>query len=70
MAATIAVNPCTAYRMLHDFVQLEKNDVIVQNGANSGVGQYVIQIAKSLGIRSANVVRDRWVFLDYFSTYV
>lgn len=47
-AATLQVNPCTAYRMLEDFVKLEKSDVVVQNGANSAVGKYVIQVSFAL----------------------
>lgn len=58
-AATIAVNPGTAYLMLTMFTDLEKGDWVVQNGANSAVGKFVIQIAKSLGINTLNVVRDR-----------
>ncbi|KAF8636381.1 hypothetical protein AX17_003563 [Amanita inopinata Kibby_2008] len=58
-AATITVNPPTAYNMLHDFVKLESGDWVVQNGANSSVGQAVIQIAASKGIKTLNFVRDR-----------
>ena len=58
-AATMSVNPCTAYRMLHDFAKLAPGDVIIQNGANSGVGQAVIQIAADLGLRTVNIIRDR-----------
>ncbi|ESO06833.1 hypothetical protein HELRODRAFT_170854 [Helobdella robusta] len=58
-AATLSVNPCTAYRMLKDFVKLEKGDVIIQNGANSAVGQAVIQIAAELQVRTINIVRNR-----------
>jgi len=58
-AATISVNPPTAYRMLKDFVDLKKGDVIIQNGANSAVGQSVIQIANAWGIKTINVIRDR-----------
>jgi len=58
-AATISVNPPTAYRMLKDFVNLKKGDVVIQNGANSAVGQSVIQIAKAWGIKTINVIRDR-----------
>lgn len=58
-AATLSVNPCTAYRMLSDFVQLKSGDVVIQNGANSGVGLSVIQIAKSRGIKVINVIRAR-----------
>lgn len=56
-AATIGVNPCTAYRLLHDFVSLKPGDVIIQNGANSMVGLAVIQIAREKGVRTINVVR-------------
>ena len=58
-AATIAVNPCTAYRMLKDFVALQPGDTIIQNSANSAVGQSVIQIAKAWNIDSINIVRNR-----------
>ncbi|XP_074073995.1 enoyl-[acyl-carrier-protein] reductase, mitochondrial [Macrotis lagotis] len=58
-AATLGVNPCTAYRMLLDFEKLQPGDSIIQNAANSGVGQAVIQIAAALGLRTINVVRDR-----------
>lgn len=42
--ATLLVNPPTAYLLLKNFVELKKGDVIVQNGANSAVGKYVIQV--------------------------
>ncbi|KAB1268214.1 Enoyl-[acyl-carrier-protein] reductase; mitochondrial [Camelus dromedarius] len=58
-AATLSVNPCTAYRMLVDFEQLQPGDCVIQNASNSGVGQAVIQIAAALGLRTINVVRDR-----------
>ncbi|XP_013829235.2 PREDICTED: trans-2-enoyl-CoA reductase, mitochondrial isoform X1 [Capra hircus] len=58
-AATLGVNPCTAYRMLVDFERLQPGDSIIQNASNSGVGQAVIQIAAALGLRTINVLRDR-----------
>lgn len=58
-AATLAVNPCTAYRMLVDFVPMSPGDCFVQNGANSAVGQAAIQIGKEMGVKSINVVRKR-----------
>ncbi|XP_068935166.1 enoyl-[acyl-carrier-protein] reductase, mitochondrial isoform X2 [Petaurus breviceps papuanus] len=58
-AATLSINPCTAYRMLLDFEQLRPGDSVIQNAANSGVGQAVIQIAAALGLRTINIVRDR-----------
>ena len=32
--SSISVNPCTSYRLLHDFSQLKRGDVIIQNAAN------------------------------------
>lgn len=52
-------NPCTAYRMLHDFVSLNKGDVVIQNGANSACGQNVIQLANIFGYKSVNIIRNR-----------
>lgn len=34
-------------------------DSVIQNGANSAVGLYVIQLAKHWGVKTINVVRDR-----------
>jgi trans-2-enoyl-CoA reductase len=56
-AAMLKVNPITAWRMLHDFVSLRPGDWLIQNAANSGAGQCVIQIARELGFRTVNVVR-------------
>lgn len=82
-AATLGVNPCTAYRMLTDFEELKagsfifisldcipaarhapksnsvSGDSVIQNAANSAVGQAVIQIAAAKGIQTINVIRDR-----------
>lgn len=58
-AATVSVNPCTALRMLKDFVDLEAGDVVVQNGATSMVGQCVIQLANLRNVQTVNLVRDR-----------
>ncbi|XP_063168129.1 enoyl-[acyl-carrier-protein] reductase, mitochondrial isoform X1 [Candoia aspera] len=58
-AATLSVNPCTAYRMLSDFEILAPGESVIQNAANSGVGQAVIQIAAAKGIKTINVVRNR-----------
>lgn len=58
-AATITVNPATAFRMLRDFVKLSPGDTVIQNGANSAVGQAVIQLCKVWNLRSVNVIRNR-----------
>ncbi|MFL6518674.1 MAG: MDR family NADPH-dependent oxidoreductase [Chthoniobacterales bacterium] len=56
-AGMLKVNPITAWRMIHDFVSLRKGDWLIQNAANSGAGQCVIQIARELGLKTVNVVR-------------
>lgn len=58
-AANITVNPCTAYRMLKDFVDLKQGDTIIQNGANSACGQNVFQICKALNVKSVGIIRNR-----------
>src|SRR2546423_1955834 len=56
-AAMLKINPITAWRVIHDFVSLEPGDWLIQNAANSGAGECVIQIARKLGIKTVNVVR-------------
>lgn len=58
-AATLTVNPCTAYRMLNDFVPVRKGLVVIQNGGNSACGQNVIQLCKAWNIKNVNIVRNR-----------
>lgn len=59
VAAQLKVNPCTAYRMMKDFGDIKSGDTIIQNGANSAVGVYAIQLAKLWGIKTINIIRDR-----------
>ena len=56
-AAMLKVNPITAWRMLHDFVPLQRGDWFIQNAANSGAGRAAVQIGRELGYRSVNIVR-------------
>ncbi|KAG9121509.1 mitochondrial 2-enoyl thioester reductase [Ceratobasidium sp. 392] len=58
-AATMTVNPPTARGMLSDFRELSEGDYVIQNGANSAVGQAVIQIAAARKLRTINIIRDR-----------
>lgn len=58
-ASMMNVNPCTAYRMLKDFIHLKPGDTVIQNGGNSAVGLIVIQLCKIWNYRSVNVVRER-----------
>jgi mitochondrial enoyl-[acyl-carrier protein] reductase / trans-2-enoyl-CoA reductase len=56
-AAMLKINPITAWRMLHDFVDLQRGDWFIQNAANSAAGRAAIQIAHELGYKSVNVIR-------------
>jgi trans-2-enoyl-CoA reductase len=56
-AAMLKINPMTALRLLHDYVELQRGDWLIQNAANSAAGRDVIQIARELGYRTVNVVR-------------
>ena len=55
--AMLTVNPPTAALLLSDFVDLKPGDWLIQNSANSGVGSYVVQLAKLRGLKTVNVVR-------------
>jgi mitochondrial enoyl-[acyl-carrier protein] reductase / trans-2-enoyl-CoA reductase len=56
-AAMLKINPMTAWRLLHDYVDLERGDWLIQNAANSAAGRAVIQIAHELGYKTVNVIR-------------
>jgi trans-2-enoyl-CoA reductase len=55
--AMLTVNPPTASLLLSDFADLQPGDWVIQNGANSGVGSYVVQLAKLRGLKTINIVR-------------
>ena len=56
-AAMLKINPMTAWRLLHDYVDLEKGDWLIQNAANSAAGRAVVHIAHELDYKTVNVVR-------------
>ena len=56
-AAMLKINPMTAWRLLHDYVELKQGDWLIQNAANSAAGRAVIQIAHDLGYKTVNIVR-------------
>src|SRR5215813_6735664 len=56
-AAMLKINPLTAWRLLHDYVDLQRGDWLIQNAANSATGRDVIQIAHELGYKTVNLVR-------------
>ncbi len=53
----MTVNPPAAFLMLSEFVDLKPGEWVIQNAANSGVGGYLMQLAKIRGFRTVNVVR-------------
>ena len=55
--AMMTVNPPTALLMLSEFVDLQPGEWVIQNAANSGVGEYLVQLAKIRGLKSVNIVR-------------
>jgi len=57
--AMLAINPPTAALLLSEYVDLKPGEWVVQNAANSGVGRWVIAFAKTLGLKTVNIVRRR-----------
>ena len=55
--ALTAINGLTAVVLLEDFGTFAPGDWILQNGANSNCGRYLIVLAKERGLRTVNVVR-------------
>ncbi|MFM8767107.1 MAG: zinc-dependent alcohol dehydrogenase family protein [Rubrivivax sp.] len=55
--AMLSANPVTAWVLLNGIVPLDANACVVQNAANSAVGQCVRQLASATGARLINVVR-------------
>ena len=53
----MTINPPTASLMLSEIVDLQPGDWVIQNAANSGVGSYLISLAKMRGLRTVNIVR-------------
>ena len=49
----------TGFTSLWEMFDTQLGDCIIQNGANSGVGQSVIQQARVMGVKTINIVRDR-----------
>ena len=56
-ACMLKVNPATAYLMLNNYIKLNVGDKILQNASNSGVGTYIIQLAKYYKIKTYSLVR-------------
>ena len=55
--ALLTVNGTTAAFLLEDYATLRAGDWVLQNGANSSCGRFIIALAKDRGVRSCNIVR-------------
>ena len=55
--AMVGINPLTAHLALTKYVDLQPGDWVGQNLGNSGVGQYVIALARHAGLKTLSVVR-------------
>ncbi|KAI3383927.1 hypothetical protein SNEBB_006836 [Seison nebaliae] len=56
-AATLRINPGTAWRLLRDFIRLKPNDSFIQNCSTSACGQAAIQLSKIWTYQSINIIR-------------
>jgi mitochondrial enoyl-[acyl-carrier protein] reductase / trans-2-enoyl-CoA reductase len=64
--ALMMVNGMTSVCLLEDFAELKEGDWILQNGANSSCGRYLIVLAKERGIKTCNVVRRESLFEELY----
>jgi NADPH:quinone reductase-like Zn-dependent oxidoreductase len=53
----LSINPPTAALLLSEYVDLQPGDWVIQDAGNSGVGRWVIAIAKRRGLRTVSIVR-------------
>lgn len=55
--ALATVNAMTAFILLNDYAKAAPGEWIVQSGANSSCGRFIIALAREAGIRTVNIVR-------------
>ncbi len=65
--ALTLVNGMTAVVLLEDFRTLAPGDWLIQNGANSNCGRYLIALAKEKGLKTCNIVRRPGVMDDLYA---
>ena len=65
--ALTLVNGMTAVVLLEDFRPLAAGDWLIQNGANSNCGRYLIVLAKERGIKTCNIVRRKEVIDELYA---
>ena len=58
MCAMSFINPPTAYCILNQFEDLKEGDWVIQNGAGSAVGYFMIQMCAARGINTVNMLRS------------
>lgn len=66
-AAVLGVNVCTAYRLLTDFGELTRNDVVLANGGSSGVVSALAALCGARGLRLVVEARPRSDWNDLVS---
>jgi len=58
IAAQVTINPLTAYGLLEDG-HLKEGEYFLQTAASSSLGKLIIQLAKTQGLKTINVVRRK-----------
>ena len=58
-AATFFVNPMTAWVMTREVLKVPKNQWLLQTAANSALGKMVVNLGRTYGFRTINIVRRR-----------
>lgn len=58
MLAMSFINPPTALLILEEFCELKEGDWVIQNGAGSALGCFMIQICRKRGIKTVNMLRN------------
>jgi NADPH:quinone reductase-like Zn-dependent oxidoreductase len=53
----VPINAPTSYLLATGVVALQRGEWLVQNGANSSCGRFLVGIARELGLRTVNLVR-------------
>lgn len=56
--ALLSMNGLVAHLLLSEIVDLRPGDWVVQNAANSSVGQFLVTLARGRGLHTANIVNS------------
>ncbi len=55
--ALTMVNGLTAFLLLEDYTRAQPGEWIIQNGANSSCGRYLVALARMKGVKTVSIVR-------------